>query len=99
MSNQKPTTKMKGVGFNLGNPIEKFMYDEAEEMSGSFAGLMKYLYLNYLIGQGKTPPGMAGNIVINPPPSVQEQPISINQAEQEEDVSGILASNSFSLDD
>src|SRR5690606_17436244 len=45
---KEKSTKVKGVAFNLNNPIERQMYEEAESMGGSFSSLMKYLYLAYL---------------------------------------------------
>ena len=45
-------TKVKGVAFNLNNPIEEWMYEEANRLKGkgsySFSALMKYLFLAYL---------------------------------------------------
>jgi hypothetical protein len=38
--------KVKGVAFNLDNPVEKELYDDACNVS-SFSSFVKYLMVNY----------------------------------------------------
>lgn len=57
--------KIKGVSFNPSDPIEGFMLQHAEglkEKKISFSGLMKNLYLSYLIKSGQAPPGLSDGI-------------------------------------
>lgn len=110
MSNQtgegntkKNNTKIKGVAFNLNNPIEKWMYDETERMKGkgsySFSSLMKYLFLAYLSkGEiGSTRPMEVGSPQIEDDEqaaTISKKPsIDINEDDQ-----GIMGVQ-FSLDD
>lgn len=100
---KEKNTKIKGVAFNLNNPIEKWMYDETEKMKGkgsySFSSLMKYLFLAYLSkGEiGSTHPKME-------PPQLEDdeqaataatEEISININEDDQGIMGVQ----FSLDD
>lgn len=62
----QPSTKNKAVSFNLLDPVERSMYDFADNLKKnkqSFSGLLKNLLLIYMANTGNAPPGLAYNQV------------------------------------
>lgn len=50
---------MKGITFNLNDPIERFMWEKAEQLKKekvSFSSLMKNFFFAYLLNTGQIPP-------------------------------------------
>lgn len=92
--------QMKGVTFNLDNPIERFLWEKAEELKErkvSFSALMKNFFFAYLLNTGQIPPELdltkvMGNV--KPP----QPPTATLAAQEQPDTEGILNAP-FSLDD
>lgn len=98
---KEKSKKVKGVAFNLNNPIERQMFEEAEAMGGSFSSLMKYLYLAYLT-RNEIGPFKMGDA---PPPRDQKidedesTAKEIKEPDFNQDDKGMVTGMQFSLED
>jgi hypothetical protein len=97
MATNEKNRQMKGVTFNLDNPIERFLWEKAEELKEkkvSFSNLMKNFFFLYLVNTGQVPPEFDLSII----GGKKSPPTAPVAQEDQPDTEGILNAP-FSLGD